>query len=139
MLQSADCSADYKLSLYIPVCHTNRRSIKKKIGVVVDRLVAMGLKSTRRLGACTLETDSDDESNNESNKDWLVFTGTYPPTQTDNDTDTDQSLPDFLRLHCKKFMYICSQACLTRGNYSLSHFCLANLTSCTEIAEKGRG
>ena len=40
---SADCSADYKLNLYIPVCHTNRRSIKKKIGVVVDRLAVVGL------------------------------------------------------------------------------------------------
>ena len=33
-----------RLNLYIPVSHTNRRSIKNMIGVVVKRLVGMGLK-----------------------------------------------------------------------------------------------
>ena len=46
-LQSADCttncSADYKLNLYIPVYHTNRRLIKNTIAVVMNRLVGMGL------------------------------------------------------------------------------------------------
>ena len=31
-------------NIYIPVYHTNRRSIKNMIGVVVNRLVGMGLK-----------------------------------------------------------------------------------------------
>ena len=39
MLQSADCSTDYKLNPYIAVSHTNRRPIKNMIGVVVSRLV----------------------------------------------------------------------------------------------------
>ena len=38
-------SVDYKLNLYIPVCHTNRRPIKNMIGVVMNRLVGMALKS----------------------------------------------------------------------------------------------
>ena len=42
-VQSADCSADSDQTLYIPVYHTNRRSIKHMIGMVVNRLVGMGL------------------------------------------------------------------------------------------------
>ena len=34
-------------NLYIPVCHTNRRSIKNMIGVVVNRLVGMTLNSSK--------------------------------------------------------------------------------------------
>ena len=40
----ADCSADYRLNLYIAVCHSNGRSLKNTISVVVNRLVGMGLK-----------------------------------------------------------------------------------------------
>ena len=40
---SANCSADYKQNLYIPVYRTNRRPIKNTIGVVMNRLVGMGL------------------------------------------------------------------------------------------------
>ena len=44
---SADCSADYsadhRINHYIGVCHTNRRSIKKMIGVVVNQLEGMAL------------------------------------------------------------------------------------------------
>ena len=40
----SDCSVDYRLNLYIAVCHTNRRSLKNMISVVVNRLVGMGLK-----------------------------------------------------------------------------------------------
>ena len=36
----------FVLNLYIPVSHTNRRSIKNTIGVVVSRLVGMGLKES---------------------------------------------------------------------------------------------
>ena len=43
-VQSADCIADYRSNMYIPVYHTNGRSIKNKIGVVINRLVGMGLK-----------------------------------------------------------------------------------------------
>ena len=46
-VQSADCTADctddYKLNLYIPVYHTNRRPIKNMIGVAMNRLVGMAL------------------------------------------------------------------------------------------------
>ena len=41
---TTDCTADYRLNLYITVCHTNKRPIKNTIGVVMDRLVGMGLK-----------------------------------------------------------------------------------------------
>ena len=42
-VQSADCTTDYGLNLYIAVCRTNGRCTKDKIGVVVNRLVVMGL------------------------------------------------------------------------------------------------
>ena len=40
---TADCTADYKLNLCIPVYYTNRRPIKNMIGVVMNRLVGMAL------------------------------------------------------------------------------------------------
>ena len=42
--RTADRTADCKSNMYIPVYHTNGRSIKNTIGVVMHRLVGMGLK-----------------------------------------------------------------------------------------------
>ena len=46
-LQSADCRAacsdDCRSNMYISRSHTNGRSIKNTIGVVMNRLVGMGL------------------------------------------------------------------------------------------------
>ena len=36
--------------MYVPVSHSNGRSIKNIIGVVMNRLVGMGLKKTGRVG-----------------------------------------------------------------------------------------
>ena len=43
-LQLAHCSTICRLNMDIPVCHTNVRSIKNTIGMVMNRLVCMGLK-----------------------------------------------------------------------------------------------
>ena len=40
---STDCIANCKSNIYIPVSHTNGRSIKSTIDVIVNRLVDMGL------------------------------------------------------------------------------------------------
>ena len=43
-LESADSMGQFRLNLYILIYHTNKRSIKDIIGVVVNRLVGMGLQ-----------------------------------------------------------------------------------------------
>ena len=42
---SADCSADCRSDMFIPVYQTNGRSINNTIGVVMNLLVGMGLKT----------------------------------------------------------------------------------------------
>ena len=39
-----------QIKLYIPVCPTNRRPIRNMIGVVMNRLVGMGLKGSIKSG-----------------------------------------------------------------------------------------